>query len=211
MSRALLIIDIQRDYFPGGANPLVEPERAAGAARRLLDALRESGEPIVHLQHVWDAPEATFMRPGTDGALALAMMNVLITEGMADRAYLARYTDFDDATEHHILSRTPAWAAAITGLAEREIIDFARLYGRTARSFIRAGFGFTRTRNGSAAMHAVSCLPAISGAWQHRGGGAFFLAYDKDAWGIDTTIMHGLDVIDPSTINSFPWVRTFTP
>ena len=142
---------------------------------------------------------ALILRPGTDGALALAMMHVLLAEGIADRAYLARYTDFDDAIERHILTRTPAWAASITGLAEREIVDFARLYGRTAKSFIRAGFGFTRTRNGPAAMHAVSCLPAITGAWQHRGGGAFFLAYDRDAWGIDTTLMHGLDAIDPAT------------
>jgi nicotinamidase-related amidase len=67
MTRGLLIIDIQRDYFPGGANPLVEPEAAAATARRLLDAFRASGEPVVHLQHVWDAPEATFMRPGTEG------------------------------------------------------------------------------------------------------------------------------------------------
>ena len=67
MDRALVIIDIQRDYFPGGAYPLVEPEAAAANAKRLLEAFRDAGEPIVHLQHVWDAPEATFMRPGTDG------------------------------------------------------------------------------------------------------------------------------------------------
>jgi anaerobic selenocysteine-containing dehydrogenase len=145
------------------------------------------------------ADTALILRPGTDGALALAVMNVLLAEGMADRDYLARYTDFDAATERHIQSRTPAWAAAITGLTEREIVDFARLYGRTEKSFIRAGFGFTRTRNGSAAMHAVSCLPAITGAWKHKGGGAFFLSYDKDMWGIDTTRMHGLDAIDPMT------------
>ena len=67
MTRALLIIDIQRDYFPGGAYPLVEPEAAAGAARSVLDAFRDAGEPVVHLKHVWDEPEATFMRPGTVG------------------------------------------------------------------------------------------------------------------------------------------------
>ena len=142
---------------------------------------------------------ALIVRPGTDAALALGMMHVLLAEGLVDRDYLARYTDFDEATEQHIRSRTPAWAAQITGLSEREIIDFARLYGQTPRSFIRAGFGFTRTRNGSAAMHAVSCLPAVTGAWQHKGGGAFFLTYDKDLWGIDTTILHGLDAIDPDT------------
>jgi nicotinamidase-related amidase len=67
MSKALLLIDIQRDYFPGGANPLVGPEAAAAAAQRLLEDYRDRGAPIVHLQHVWDAPEATFMKPGTDG------------------------------------------------------------------------------------------------------------------------------------------------
>jgi nicotinamidase-related amidase len=67
VARGLLIIDIQRDYFPGGACPLVEPEAAAEAARRLLDAFRAGGEPIVHLKHIWDAPDAAFMRPGTDG------------------------------------------------------------------------------------------------------------------------------------------------
>ena len=67
MTRGLLIIDIQRDYFPGGAYPLVEPEAAAGAARSVLDAFRDAGEPVVHLKHVWDEPEATFMRPGTVG------------------------------------------------------------------------------------------------------------------------------------------------
>jgi nicotinamidase-related amidase len=67
MARGLLIIDIQRDYFPGGAYPLIEPDAAAAAARRLLDAFRASGEPVIHLRHIWDAPDAPFMRPGTEG------------------------------------------------------------------------------------------------------------------------------------------------
>ena len=67
MPRALLLIDIQRDYFPGGAYPLVDPDAAAEAARRVLDAFRAGDEPVIHLRHVWDEPEATFMRPGTDG------------------------------------------------------------------------------------------------------------------------------------------------
>ena len=67
MTRALIVVDIQNDYFPGGAHPLEGPEAAAGQARHLLDAFRGSGEPVVHLQHVWDAPDAAFMRPGTTG------------------------------------------------------------------------------------------------------------------------------------------------
>lgn len=67
MARGLLVIDIQRDYFPGGAMPLVGPEAAAEVARTVLDAFRAAGDPVVHLRHVWDSPEATFMRPGTPG------------------------------------------------------------------------------------------------------------------------------------------------
>lgn len=66
-SRTLLIIDIQRDYFPGGAYPLVEPEAAADSARSVLDSFRTANQPIIHMKHVWDAPDAEFMRPGTEG------------------------------------------------------------------------------------------------------------------------------------------------
>jgi nicotinamidase-related amidase len=67
MTRALVIVDIQNDYFPGGRNPLEGPEGAAANARELLEAFRASGEPLVHVQHVWDAPDAAFMQPGTPG------------------------------------------------------------------------------------------------------------------------------------------------
>ncbi len=137
------------------------------------------------------------LRPGTDGALALAMMHVLLQEGLVDRDYLARYTDFDAGVEAHLADKTPQWASAITGLPVEEILAFARLYGRTERSFLRLGFGFTRSRNGAAAMHAVTCLPALTGAWRHPGGGAFFLNLDN--WGLDLTLAHGLDMQDTST------------
>ena len=85
MSRALVVVDIQNDYFPGGASPLVDPEPAAAAARAILDAFRATGEPVVHLQHVWDEPDATFMRPGTEGveihpAVAPATGETVITK-----------------------------------------------------------------------------------------------------------------------------------
>ena len=67
MTRALIVVDIQNDYFPGGAHPLERPEEAAGQARLLLDAFRGAGEPVVHVQHVSGEPDATFMRPGSDG------------------------------------------------------------------------------------------------------------------------------------------------
>ena len=142
------------------------------------------------------ADMALIIRPGSDGALACAVMHVLLAEGMADRAYLATRTDFGHDVEAHLATRGPEWAAPITGLSVEQITVFARLYGSTKRSFLRPGFGFTRSRNGSAGMHAVSCLPAVTGAWEERGGGAFFLNID---WRLNTTVAHGLDVLDPST------------
>ena len=111
-------------------------------------------------------------RPGTDGALACAMMHVLFAEGFADWDYLRQYTDAPDALAAHVATRTPQWAARITGLSAEAITSFARLYGRSKASYIRAHHGFSRSRNGAANMHAVTCLPAVTGAWRHPGGGA---------------------------------------
>jgi len=136
------------------------------------------------------------LKPGTDGALACAVMNVLFAEGMADDAYMEKFTDVPDRLKQHISTKTPAWASAITGLAESEIIEFARLYGRTERSFIRVGYGFSRSRNGAANMHAVSCLPAVSGAWQYPGGGA--LHTNGQLYNVNQTEIMGLDMLDTS-------------
>ncbi len=136
------------------------------------------------------------LKPGTDGALACAVMNVLLAEGLADRDFLTRYTDFSPAVEAHLAVRTPQWAADITGLTVEEIVAFARLYGGTQASYLRVGYGFTRQRNGSAAMHAVSCLPAASGAWRHRGGGALY--GHSGIYGLNTAFLNGLDAGTPS-------------
>jgi anaerobic selenocysteine-containing dehydrogenase len=123
-------------------------------------------------------------------------MQVLFAEGYVDRDYLTAYTDFPPDLEHHLAERDPAWAARITGLSEDEITAFARLYGATERSFIRLGYGFSRSRNGSANMHAATCLPALTGAWRHRGGGALYS--NRDVYRIDDTLIKGLDARDPS-------------
>ncbi|MBF0627226.1 MAG: molybdopterin-dependent oxidoreductase [Magnetococcales bacterium] len=114
------------------------------------------------------------LRPGTDAALAVAMMHVLLDEGLADRAYLQRLTDFDPALENHLAARPPEWAAPITGLDAAAIRAFARLYGQARAPFIRIGLGMSRQNNGAVNIHAVSCLPALTGAWNRPGGGALF-------------------------------------
>jgi anaerobic selenocysteine-containing dehydrogenase len=135
--------------------------------------------------------------PGTDGALACAVMHVLFEEGYADRDYMARYTDDANGLEAHLATRSPAWAARITGLSEDEILGFARLYGRTKRSYIRVGYGFSRSRNGAAQLFAVSCLPAVTGAWAYEGGGALYSNLGLIA--LDLTLIEGRDRLDPTT------------
>ena len=136
-------------------------------------------------------------RPGTDGALACAMMHIAFRDGYADLAYLAKYTDVPDDLRQHLSSRGPDWASSITGLSVETIENFARLYATTQRSFLRLGYGFARGRNGAANMHAVSCLPAVTGAWQYEGGGALWSNRGMYHW--NKTLIEGLDAVDTTT------------
>jgi len=137
------------------------------------------------------------LRPGTDGAFACGVMHVLFREGFADRDYLARYTDCPGELEAHLATRTPEWASSISGVPVGEIEAFARAVGQTKRSFFRLGYGFTRSRNGAAQMHAALCIPAVTGAWQYEGGGAFFNNYA--IWKFNESLIEGHDAIDHGT------------
>ena len=143
------------------------------------------------------ADQHLMLKPGTDGALACAVMQVLFRDGFADRKYLEKYTDVPDELAAHLQSRTPEWAADITGLSVDEIVDFAHLYGKTQRSFIRIGYGMSRSRNGAANIHAVTCLPAVTGAWQYRGGGALY--GQQTIYPINQQLITASDSRDPST------------
>lgn len=137
------------------------------------------------------------IRPGTDGALACGVMHVLFAEGYANRDYLARYTDCPAEFEAHLKTRTPEWAASITGLSAGEIETFARMVGQTPRTYFRLGYGFARQRNGAHNMHAALCIPAVTGAWLHEGGGA--ICSNSGIYGWDKTLIEGLDKLDPTT------------
>ncbi len=138
------------------------------------------------------------LRPGTDGALACAVMHAAFRDNLVDRAWMARWTDCPERLEAHLATRSPAWAAAITGLDEAEIERFAALYNRTDRAFVRVGYGFARSRNGAAALHAVTCLPALAGKWRHPGGGAFWSNRADGIYHWDKTLIEGLDRLDPT-------------
>ena len=123
-------------------------------------------------------------------------MHCLFRDGKADWDYLDKYTDAPRELEEHLATRTPQWASRITGTPVETIEEFARLVGENKRAYFRLGYGFARSRNGAANMHAASCIPAVTGAWQHEGGGAFHI--NADIYHIDKTMIEGLDVRDRS-------------
>ncbi|MEM7565033.1 MAG: molybdopterin-dependent oxidoreductase, partial [Pseudomonadota bacterium] len=143
------------------------------------------------------ADQHLMLKPGSDGALACAIMHQLFADELVDFDYLDRYCDVPQELEAHLRERSPKWAAPITGLTETEIVQFARLYGNTKNSFLRLGYGFTRSANGAANMHAVSCLPALTGAWQYPGGGALYA--NGDLYDIDQSTIKGLELEDSDT------------
>jgi anaerobic selenocysteine-containing dehydrogenase len=110
-------------------------------------------------------------KPGTDGALAMAMMNVIIGEGLVDQDYVDNYTVGYAELAEKALTRTPEWAEAITGIPAEDIRKLAREYATTQPSAIRIGVALEKSWGGGQAIRAVTSLPALTGAWRHVGGG----------------------------------------
>lgn len=111
-------------------------------------------------------------KPGTDGALAMAMMHVIIDEGLQDQDYVDNYTHGFAELAERVKTRTPEWAETITGVSADMIRQFAREYATSEPSAIRLGVALERNYGGGQAIRAVTCLPALTGAWRHVGGGA---------------------------------------
>src|SRR6266481_4774518 len=150
-------------------------------------------------------------RPGTDGALALGMMHVLIGEGLVDHDYVRRATlGYADLAEH-VKQYDPERVAAITGLAPAVIVDFARRYGATKASFLRVGIGLSRHDNGGGTCRAIACLPALTGAYAHPSGGA--LLSSTRSFGLDLAALERRDLMPkpvPRTINMVQLGRALT-
>lgn len=165
-----------------------------------IKARKERGAKLVVID-IYDNPTmkqadmALKLRPGTDAALACAVMHVAFRDGHADRAYMAEFADDPAGLEAHLVTRGPEWAAAITGLSVEEIEAFARLVGETKRTFFRLGYGFTRSRNGSVSMHAACSVATVLGSWQYEGGGAFH--NNGGIFRLDKRELMGLDMVDP--------------
>jgi anaerobic selenocysteine-containing dehydrogenase len=117
--------------------------------------------------------------PGTDGALALGMMHVLIAEGLIDRDYIGKYTlGFEELRKRVLQDYSPQWAAAVCGVPAEEIIQLAREYGTTKPAAIRLNYGMQRHAGGGIAARTIACLPALTGAWREAAGGIVLTTAD---------------------------------
>ena len=111
------------------------------------------------------------IRPGTDAALALAMMHVVFDEGLEDRDYLERYTLGADQLRERVREYPPERVAPITGLPAERIRELGREFGRARAAFIRVNYGLQRHFGGGMAVRTIACLPAVTGHWRRAGGG----------------------------------------
>ncbi|MBN3849118.1 molybdopterin oxidoreductase family protein [Paraburkholderia sp. Ac-20342] len=156
-----------------GANPIASNlhfwTRAQEAKRRgarliAIDPYRSLTAEKCH-QHI-------ALKPGTDAALALGMMHVLIEEDRLDHEYIAAHTLGFAGLKERALGYPPSRVSEICGIEERTIVELARLYGSTKKAAIRLNYGLQRVRGGGNAVRAIACLPTLTGAWRERSGGA---------------------------------------
>ena len=172
-----------------GSNPITssvhfwnyaQQAKRSGARLVCIDPRRTETADRCH-QHV-------ALLPGTDGALALALMHQLVVHDWLDHDYLARHVDGWDRLRARALEWPPERAAVVCGLAVDEIRRLARDYGTTAPAAIRLNYGMQRVRGGGNAARLIALLPCLVGAWRHRAGGlllsssGWFRGARRDAW-----------------------------
>jgi anaerobic selenocysteine-containing dehydrogenase len=169
--------------------PFIEAARRRGAKLVTVDPFRSrtAEKSDRHLA----------LLPGSDGALALAMMHVIFRDGLEDADYLARYTVGAEALQKRVGEWTPERAAAITGLAPEEIESFAREYGRTRPSLLRINYGLNRHAGAGMAVRTISCLPAVVGAWRDAGGG--ILLSTSATFPVNSASLERPDLVPPGT------------
>ena len=143
--------------------PFIEQARKAGAKLVVIDPVRTRTARLAD----WHIP----IRPGTDAALALAMIHVIIKENLVDRDYIDKHTvGYDDLAER-ASTYTPEFAAQETGIPVDDIVKLAREYATTPTAVVRIGVAVERHAGGGQTVRAIACLPGLVGAWKHVGGG----------------------------------------
>ncbi|MEC7667227.1 MAG: molybdopterin-dependent oxidoreductase, partial [Actinomycetota bacterium] len=147
--------------------PTIEKARAAGARLVVIDPVKTITADAV------DGDDDYFLQPlpGTDIALMLAVMHIIIRDDLVDDEWVSKHTLGFNELSTHVATRTPEWAAAITGLSVADIERFAHDYATIGPAVIRTLVGAEHHENGGMFFRTVACLPALIGAWKHRGGG----------------------------------------
>ena len=145
--------------------PLLKQARAEGKRLLLIDVYENPSAAL--------ADQVFLIRPGSDGALALAMLHVLAAEALTDEDWLAEHAKGWPELKATLPGYTPEWASPITGLDPDAIRGLARQYGKASAPVIIAGSGFSRLGNAGENIRALLCLPAAVGAWAKRGGGTY--------------------------------------
>ncbi|HEY1501022.1 MAG TPA: molybdopterin-dependent oxidoreductase [Acidobacteriaceae bacterium] len=143
--------------------PFVEEARRNGAKLIVIDPYATRTARAAD----WHIP----INPGTDSALALGMMHIILRDGLFDRDYVARWTCGFDQLRERAAEYPPAYVASLTGIAVADIERLAHDYATTTPAVIRVNYGVQRSDNGGAATRAIAMLPALTGAWKHYGGG----------------------------------------
>ena len=143
--------------------PFIEEARRAGAKLVVIDPYRTRTARVAD----WHIP----INPGTDVALALGLMHVIVREGWHDTDYIARYAEGFDELQKRLPEYRPERVAQWTGIAKEDIERLAREYATTRPAAIRLNYGVQRSQNGGAAVRAVCMLPVITGSWKEVGGG----------------------------------------
>lgn len=173
---------------------LAQEAKRQGAKLVCIDPRRSETAEKCH-EHVQ-------LLPGTDAALALALMHELVVNGWTDDDYLARHTSGWDALRERALRWSPERAAAVCGIEAAQIRSLARDYGTTKPAAIRLNYGMQRVHGGGNAVRAVACLPAVTGAWRHRAGG--MLLSTSGYFPVDRAALQRPDLLagrTPRTIN----------
>jgi len=155
-----------------GANVASQPNTARHVAVARKRGARVITIDIRETEAKAQSDEVIVIRPGTDAALALAMMHVILAENLHDWDFVARHTVGFDALAAHVRAHSPAWAAPITGLAPERIVALARRYATTRPAMIVVGgSSMYKGANGWQPGRAIGCLPALTGNLGVAGGG----------------------------------------
>ena len=118
------------------------------------------------------AHEHIYVKPGSDGALALGMLHIIHRDGLADTDFIKEHVQgYDELVKDVLLEFTPEKASEICGVSVERMTEFAHAYAKSKAPFIRLGSGLSRYGNGAMTCRAINALPAVVGAWQHLGGG----------------------------------------